>query len=82
MEIGDNVRHEIQPYISHAVAYDLILGMDWLCRYNPHINWQRNRLILYNTSTRRRCIIEATDVTTKRPDYLVSAKQIARLAQK
>jgi hypothetical protein len=28
MEIGDNVRHEIQPYISHTVAYDLILGMD------------------------------------------------------
>jgi hypothetical protein len=40
MESGDNVRHEIQPYISHAVAYDLILGMDWLCRYNPHINWR------------------------------------------
>jgi gag-polyprotein putative aspartyl protease len=81
VEIGDNVRHEIQPYISHAVSYDLILGMDWLSRYNPHINWQRNRLILYNTSTRRRCIIEATDVTTKRPGYLVSAKQIARLAK-
>jgi gag-polyprotein putative aspartyl protease len=31
MEIGDNVRHEIQQYISHAVAYDLILGIDWLC---------------------------------------------------
>jgi hypothetical protein len=56
--------------------------MDWLYRFNPHINWERNRLILYNTSTRRRCIIEATDVTTKLPDYLVSAKQIARLAKK
>jgi gag-polyprotein putative aspartyl protease len=82
MELGDNVRHDIHPCISLAVAYDLILGMDLLSRYNPHINWQRNRLILYNTRTRRRCIIEATDVTTKRPDYLVSAKQIARLAKK
>jgi hypothetical protein len=82
MELGDNVRHEIQPYLSHALAYELILGMDWLYRYNPHINWQRNRLILYNTSTRRRCIIEPTDVATKRPDYLVSAKHIPRLAKK
>jgi hypothetical protein len=81
MALGDNVPHEIQRYISHAVAYDPILCMDWLYRYNPHINWQRNGLILCNTSTRRRCIIEAIDVTTKRPDYFVSAKQIARLAQ-
>jgi gag-polyprotein putative aspartyl protease len=57
MELGDNVRHEIQPYISHVVTYDLILGMDWLYRYNPHIK-------------------------TKRQDYLVSARLIARLAKK
>jgi hypothetical protein len=45
MELGDNVPHKIQPYISYELTYDLILGMDWLYRYNPHINWQRNRLI-------------------------------------
>jgi predicted aspartyl protease len=39
MELGDNGRHEMQPYISHAVAYDLILGMDWLYRYHSHTNW-------------------------------------------
>jgi hypothetical protein len=58
------------------------MGIDWLYKYNPHINWRRNRCISYNTSTRGRCIIEATDFTSKRPDYLVSAKQIARVAEK
>jgi hypothetical protein len=54
MELGDNERHEMQPYISHAVAKNLILRIVWLYRNNPHINWQRNRLISDDTSTRRR----------------------------
>jgi hypothetical protein len=82
VEFGDNVRLVIQPCISHAVVYGLIMGIDWLYKYNPHINWRRNRCFSYNTSTRGQCIIQATDFTTNRPDYVVSAKQIARIAEK
>jgi hypothetical protein len=56
--------------------------MDWLHRYKPAYQFATKPFDLYNMSTRRRCIIKATEFITKRPDYLVSAKLIARLAKK
>jgi hypothetical protein len=85
-ELRSRLRAACSMRCNHISLMELPKTLSWVwigyTGTNPHINSQQSRLILYNMSTRSRCIIKATEVTTKRPNHLVSAKLIARFAKK
>jgi Aspartyl protease len=45
----------LKPYIAESLPFDLILGLEWLRKYNPRINWKSDTLLFYDSS-KRRCV--------------------------
>jgi hypothetical protein len=45
----------LKPYIAESLPFDLILGLEWLRKYNPRINWKGDTLLIYNSS-QGRCV--------------------------
>lgn len=82
LHLDGQIKHNITPFVSEDIGYDLILGMDWLQTYNPHINWAKNKIKFYNKPTKTVCTLGVTDISKSTPRFLVTAKQMARSARK
>lgn len=71
-----------------AVDADIVLGMPWLTKHNPDIDWQSRTLEWSQDGTRvRACGLPEwegckEDEARERPSYLLSALQLKRLAKK
>ena len=39
-------RSSLQPLVSKNASFDLLVGLDWLSRYNPRIDWDSGSLML------------------------------------
>jgi hypothetical protein len=61
------------------IEQDVILGMPWLCQYNPNINWQAKSLSFIKNS----CKITMACALQGRPNVqLISALQVKQLVRK
>lgn len=38
----------LQPLVSSNVSFDLLVGLDWLSRYNPRVDWDTGTLMLFD----------------------------------
>ena len=37
-------RSHLQPLVSNSASFDLLVGLDWLSKYNPRVDWDRGTL--------------------------------------
>ena len=48
---GSAILAQTHSFIAAPIAYDIILGKDWLNRYNPSIDWPTNTISMKHLST-------------------------------
>jgi hypothetical protein len=71
-----------KPYIAESLPFDLILGLEWLRKYNPRINWKSDTLLIYDSSKRRCVRLSAQKSSMSTPNYVITPKQLKRSARK
>ena len=64
------------------VAYDMILGKSWLSEANPIIDWATNRMLLKQGERFITLDAECSSYGASLPKYILTSKQLARLARK
>jgi transposase InsO family protein len=72
----------LTPYCAESLPFDLILGLEWLRKYNPRINWKSDTLLVYDNSQRRCVHISAQKSSMHVPNYVITPKQLKRSARK
>ena len=64
------------------VAFDIILGKSWLSDANPIIDWKSNRMLLKEGEEFIILDAECSKYGASLPTYILTSKQLARLARK
>jgi hypothetical protein len=72
----------VKPYIAEYPPFDLIIGIDWLRKYNPGIKWKSDTLPIFDGSRRRSVRFFAQSSSTISPNYVILPKQLKISAQK
>ena len=72
----------IRPYIVDWIAYDIILGKSWLTEVNPLIDWKRNQVCIKKDNQIKSLDAEACSHRESHLPWMLSSKQLARLARK
>ena len=52
MSSGPSIITQNHSFIAAPIAYDIILGKDWLNKYNPDIDWPTNSIAIEHLSTK------------------------------
>ena len=72
----------VRPYVVDWIAYDIILGKTWLSKANPLIDWKSNRMLLKQGQRLIALDAEACNHMVSQPSYMITSKQLKRLAKK
>jgi hypothetical protein len=69
------------PYCAQSHPFNLILGLEWLRKWNPRINWKSSTLIVRDHE--QNCIVCLSgQKSPKQPNYVITSKQLKRDARK
>jgi hypothetical protein len=73
--------HDRMDFISAPITYDVILGLPWLIRYNPILDWQRRQLTFHTDDGKRHLLIAPGRVKNNQTtdDDALTTKALARL---
>jgi GNAT superfamily N-acetyltransferase len=82
LRLGGQLDCELRPHCAETLPYDLILGKPWLRKWNPHINWQTDTLMLFNKESKKTIRLAAEDVEkASPPPFVITAKQLKRFTK-
>lgn len=57
LHIGVLHKETIRFYVIHSPHNPIILGLPWLCRYNPHISWKEEQIVEWDPACHDLCLI-------------------------
>lgn len=66
-------KEEMEAFITPYLKYDLVLGLPWLEKHNPYVNWKENTITFGETCLNRSCCQFETTVS-----YFNSRSQIMK----
>jgi hypothetical protein len=72
----------LKPYVAESPPFDLILGIEWLRKYNPGIKRKSDTLPTFDGSRRRFVCLLAQSLSINTPNYVLPPKQLKLSAQK
>ena len=72
----------VRRYVVDWIAYDIILGKTWPSKANPLIEWKSNRMLLKQGERLIALDAEACNHMVSQPSYMITSKQLKRLAKK
>jgi Retroviral aspartyl protease len=79
---ADGVRSTCKALVIDITAYDCIVGLPWLDRHNPHVNWRKNRLMIVKNGRRYDLDARKDPCVSKWKNVkLLSAKQLCRMVK-
>lgn len=84
VKIGE-FKSEERLYEATLGKYDIVLGISWLCKHNPEIDWRKGKMILQEKDNRHKIELQAERIEEseeKTELRLISAKQLQRLIKK
>jgi hypothetical protein len=83
LRLGGQLDCGLRPHCAQTLPYDLILGKPWLRKWNPHINWRTDTLLVYDNIPKLKVRLAAEHVEkTSPPPFVITAKQMKRYAKR
>jgi hypothetical protein len=73
---------EFMPYCAQSLSFDLILGIEWLRKWNLRINWKSNPLIVRDHEQNCNVCLSTQNSSKQLPNYVLTSKQLKRDAIK
>ncbi|QRV96832.1 Retrotransposable element Tf2 protein [Ceratobasidium sp. AG-Ba] len=72
LKIFDN-EEEVDAYVVNVGNHDLVLGMAWLKRHNPAIDWDKKSLVFSSRYCSENCLHTSPIVKSGEPDLEIAA---------
>jgi predicted aspartyl protease len=73
---------EVMNYCAQSLPFDLILGLEWLRKWNPRINWKSDTLIFRDHERKCDVCLSTQNSSKQIPNYLITSKQLKLDARK
>jgi hypothetical protein len=74
--------NELIPYCAKYLRFDQTLGIEWLRKWNPRINWKLNTLIVRDHERKRIVFLSPQHSSKQLPNYVIKIRQLKRDSRK
>uniref|UniRef100_A0A3B3R1X0 ribonuclease H n=1 Tax=Paramormyrops kingsleyae TaxID=1676925 RepID=A0A3B3R1X0_9TELE len=79
LQIGVLHKEDLEVYVLPRTRDSLILGLPWLRKHNPHLNWRTGEIIAWSARCLHECLslpCKATGIESPEPENLESIPEV------